>query len=380
MAIDAILPRTRKRQARRARRKEKYNNKKEENTYLGGSKAEEKALYSDAKRQSSESSSRSDKAYDRVKDEYGTTSNDQMRAEKDYQYDRGQAGGAMRDYDEGVGQINSAASKSMNTLGAGLSSSMATRNNALATNSLVNSTESVLAGRQAALAGSPTIGQATDTAILANQANAQAQQQYSAGLVNKGAMGLAAGQGEGGALALQAAMAGASSGVADMAAQRNLQAQQLNAGMRFDAATAQRAEDVASANLGVDARLAAAEAERANQLAVAEANAAGQYGTAASNAELGYNAQLATQDARGQAVAQRQGQQSLTSGRDLTLAGQRANLATGGAQIAAAGEATDKDYQANILTAKYNAGQARNKEQGRSLIKKALMPFGILGN
>ncbi len=358
MAWQGVKAGFQKRKRRRERRREKRNASKNENTYLGGSKDEERALYSDAKEQSQRSSERADGAYDRTSEELDNTRGDQDMAERDYRSDRTQARGALRDQKNGVGDIYERSNDSIGV-----------RNSALNSGSLVGSTDSVLASRDAKLAGAPTIGQATEDAILANQANAQAMQKFTTGQINKGAMGLAAGQGESGALALQSAMAGAAGATGQAAAQQNLQAAQMNAGMRFDAAAQQRAETLGLANSAADAQLAAAAQERANQLAVAGANAEQIYGSA-----------LATQQARQGVTQAAQGQQGASSQANRTLQGQRANLATGNAQIANQGEQIDKGFQSDILTAKYNAGQARNAEEGRPLWKKAVLPFGILGN
>lgn len=370
------FPRGKIRKERRARKRAR----KAENTHLGGSRTEERALYKDAKDQSAASAERADKSYGRLDDSYEDTKEQQGQEESRYSTDRGEAKLASAAYRNGIQDIKRDAGTSQTMIRDANQSSMDMRNSALATGSLVQSTDSVLANREATLAAAPTIGAATETAIAANQANAQAQTQYAQGRLNQNAMGLAAGQGESGALALQQAIASAGAGGADIAAQSNMQQAQQNAGMRFDAAAQQRAEVVGGADAAVAARLAAAGAERTNQMAVADKNATQSYGAGTANAELNYNSGLATQDARNTAVGQAQAQQGLSSARNLTLSGQQANIATGGAQIANAGEATDKGYQSDILTAKFNAGQARNADEGRSTLKKVFLPFGILGN
>ncbi len=334
---DFFLPGSDRREARRARRKRRDKANKQKNTYLGGSEAEEKALYADARQESKDSSERQVKAADEISAELKNSRQEQKRAGADYRVDRTQAKTDLGNQRRGVDSIYEKTGQGNWELDQGLDSAMATRNSALASGSLVDSTED---------------------AILSNQANAQAQQRYAAGLVNRGAMGLAAGQGESGALALQSAMAGAAQGNADATAQSNLQLADQNAQLR----------------------LAAAEQERQNQLAIAEANASAQLGVAGQKSTNTVNSALTTQQALQGVTQAAQGQQGLSSQRDLTLQGQNANLATGGAQVANAAEATDKGYQSDILTAKYNAGQARNAEAGRSTIKKVLMPFGILGN
>ncbi len=325
-----------KRQNRREKRKADRNAKKNENTFLGGGKDEEKALYADARDQSAKSAGRADAAFDQSQAELDNARSSQETADRDYRGDRTRAGTALDTQRQGISDIYGKTGEGNGLLATGLDSAMGTRNNALAAGSLVDSTEDN---------------------ILANAANAQAQQKFSAGLVNRGAMGLAAGQGESGALALQAAMAGAGQGTADMAAQSNL----------------------ALADQAAQQRLQAAAAERQNQLALADANAAAQLGVSGQQSQNTIASALATQQARQAQTAAAQAQTGQSAQTNLTLQGQRANLAAGNAGLANQGEATDKGYQGEIIGAKYNAGQARNKEEGRSLKAKVLMPFGVLG-
>ncbi len=348
-----------RRQRRRKERRARRDARKKENTYLGGSKDEERALYADARDQSKESSGRADGAFDETKAELDNARKAQNKAQGEYAVDRSQAKQDLGDQRRGIEDIYTKTGQGNSILDQGATGAIDTRNNALATGSLVGSTDSVLANRDAKV----------EQSILENQANAQAQQRFSTGQINKGAMGLAAGQGESGALALQSAMAGATGAAGGMAAQQNLALAQQNADMRYGATMS-----------GADAQLAAAAQERANQLAVADANAGVLTQTAGLQAGNTINSALATQQARQAQTAAAQAQTGQAAQTNLTLQGQRANLATGNAQIANQGEATDKGYQSDILTAKFNAGQARNKEEGRSPLKKALMPFLILGN
>lgn len=352
----------------------------DEHLRLGGSKEEEQFLLDDAKAQSKASGERADRAFEEVSTELASTRDEQGGLEWDYLLDRAHLGQAKEQQRDGIGDIYSKAAQASTTLDQGRGGAMGERNNALATNSLVGSTDSILATRGAELAGSPTLGQATEGAILANQKNAQAQQQATTQMLNRQAMGLAAGQGEGGALALQTAMAGAGAASGDAATQMNLQQAQQNAGMRFDAATGQRLEDVNSANMGLDARLGAAQQERANQLAVAEANAGTIQNTAGAQAELGYQSAIATQGAKEKLTGAQQASVNQSSAGKLHLGDRAGNLATGGATIAAGGESMDKEYQSNILTAKFNSGKELEDNKPKSFGQKVqgvLDPFKL---
>lgn len=117
--------------------------------------------------------------------------------------------------------------------------------------------EGTIQQRMSELAGKPTIGQATEAAMLANRQNAQEQLAQQVGLMNRQARGMAGSMGEGGALAMQQGMASAGAGAADLAAMNQNQLNTLGANMRFSAAQQQRAEDVDTANLGMQTRLGA---------------------------------------------------------------------------------------------------------------------------
>lgn len=227
------------------------------------------------------------------------------------------------------------ASAARNDIGAGAAASRGIRDQALGQNQLTGTAESVLGQRASALAGSPTIGQATDTALAANQKNARDQLAQQIGLQNRQARGLAGSMGEGGALAMQQAMASAGAGAADLAAMNQGQQNQLAAQMRFDAASAQRGEDVDSANLGLQTRMGAAEQERAAQL-----------GFAGQSADENYNAGLQQTAALQNVAQQRAGVQQVATQNALGT-GQQANAMSAGtfdASVQGKNRAQDMKY------------------------------------
>lgn len=394
--------------ARRAGRKEKRKAKeargaarKNDNLALGGSVEEEKRLFAESQANSAESRARANQAFGTAQEELGDTRRAQAGASQDYQADRGQS--LVRDqqaYDaiDGIKQSATTGQDLVGRAGAsaadeytqGAQQGINTRNNALATNSLAGTAEGVLAQRSSDLAGAPSITAMNEDNILANQANAQAQQQRSTQMLNRQAMGLAAGQGEGGALAMQQAMASAGAGAADLAAAKNAQLAESTAASRYGASQAQRGELVDTANLGLTTRMGAAEQERANQMGVAGANAASLEGAAGnrattglqvagSQAGMGINAAAADQAARAQAAQQAAARTAQSNGTNLQLQAQRANLAAGNANTALSGETADQGYQADIMTAKYGAQKDREDGKERTLAQKVLMPFGVLG-
>lgn len=235
---------------------------------------------------------RENKADKALSDQLGKTDESADRAYKTARDLEREGRGDRRGARDAIGGIQSGADGAADTRNSALQSSMGTLNNALGRNALTGSAESVLAQRKAELAGVPTIGQATDTALAANQANANANLANQIGMQNRAARGMAGSMGEGGALAMQQAMASAGANAGDQAAQNQMQQAQLAAQMRFGAAQQQNQQDLATANLGTDLRMGAAEAERQNQMNVAGANAASQMGVGDANAAMGYDAGL----------------------------------------------------------------------------------------
>lgn len=392
--MGAHFPRSHIREQRRARKAAKRNAA----SYIGGSATEQARLQGEAKDRTSESRGRSEGTYEATKKQLASVNDQQASARRDYGIDRGVATSRATDAYDSIGQIKSTAgSATMGLAGAGqkaaneytqgAAAANATRSNALATGSLAGTAESVLAQRQAALAAAPSIQQANETNIAANAVNAGANQERAAQMITRQGMGLAAGQGEGGALAMQQALASAGSAIGDNAGQSNLALNESNAAARYAAAMAQNAQTVDSANLGLSTRMDAAAAERANQMGVAQANA-GSLESAAGNrataglgvanqiGQMSVDAAKADQAARAAGASQAQAQSAQSGAQSLQLAGLGANLASGNATTATAAEGADKDYQSQLLTAQYKAGQ---DNKTRSTMAKVFMPFGILG-
>lgn len=393
------LPGIKKRIQKRA---DKRGEKKNATNSLGGSAEEEKRLYDEAKADSAESRDRTAKAFERTSQELQSARNAQTSAQSEYYQDRLDSKQRDQQAYDSIDGIKSSASEGSARIGAagtaaadeytqGAQQGINTRNNALATGSLAGTAEGVLAQRESALAGAPSITAMTEDNILSNQANAQAAQQRSTQMLNRQAMGLAAGQGEGGALAMQQAMASAGGAAGDMAAAQNAQLAESSAAARYGAANAQRGELVDTANLGLDTRMGAAEKERAAQLDIAGVNATSLEGAAASRAKtgldvagtqatFGINAAKDDQAARAEAAKVAAARTGQSSQANLQLQAQRANIATGNQTASISAEGDDKNYQSDILTAKYGAQKDRADANGRSTAAKVLMPFGILGS
>ncbi len=362
--------------------------------------AEEKRLYDEAGQRTGESRDRSEDAYADTQQELRSSRTQQRSAQTAYNLDRTSSYNSARDAVDAIDGIGTASTGAQGTLGragtaaqneysAGANDAIGARDRALATNALTGSAESILAQRAAQIGASPTIGAATETNILANEANAGARTANATQMLNRQAMGLAAGQGEGGALAMQQAVASAGAASGDMAAQSNLALGDQAAQSRYAAAMAQRDQDLAEAGYASDTRMGAAEAERQAQLAIAGQNAtslegaAGLRATAGLNvgsaqAELGYQSALAQQAAKSQAAQIAAARTAQSGQANLQLSAQNANLASGNATTATGAESSDKDYQSGLLTAKYGAQKEREGE--RSLMSKVFTPFGILGS
>jgi hypothetical protein len=247
--------------------------------------------------------------YEQVTKQREDTQGKATTAERERKTAQGAAGGTLDKLEWAVDRGD---------IGAGAAGARGIRDKALGQNQLTGTAESVLGQRANALAGSPTIGQATETALGANQKNARDLLAQQIGIQNRQARGLAGSMGEGGALAMQQAMASAGAGAADLAAMNQGQQNQLAAQMRFDAAAAQRGEDVDSANLGLQARMGAAEQERAAQL-----------GFAGQSADENYNAGLQQMAAQQQLAGQRTNAQQLATQNALGT-GQQANAMSAG--------------------------------------------------
>lgn len=329
-----------RRKERRAERRENRNIRKRgpNKAVYGGSEERLKTLRgnSDEDLDRAQSDYRVDNQATR--DELANARSQEQGAFGDYKGYESTAKGSRAGYESGISSIGDAAGRGA-----------ATRNTAFESNRLAGTADNVLARRAAELAGAPTIGQATDTAIGANNAAAQARLGQSLGLANRQARGLAGSMGEGGALAMQQAMANAGAGAADALAMNNTEQSQLAADMRLQAALRQNELDVNSANLGLSTRMGAAEQDRAAQLAIAEANAAGDYDSA-----------LQMQQARGGLMQNDVNNMGNASGRQLNLLGARADLATGRQGMAQNAEQIVRQGQQAIEGAQLGADSAYN--------------------
>jgi len=305
---------TRGRRRREGRRDERQSARKlrrsgPEKTEYGGYAGAEKEMRTELKGESRDAKLREKDEYEQVTKQREDAQGKATTGERERKSAQGATGGTLNKLEWAVDR---------NDIGAGAAASRGMRDNALGQNQLTGTAESVLGQRAGALAGSPTIGQATETALGANQKNARDLLAQQIGLQNRQARGLAGSMGEGGALAMQQAMASAGAGAADLAAMNQGQQNQLAAQMRFDAAAAQRGEDVDSANLGLQTRMGAAEQERAAQL-----------GFAGQSADENYNAGLQQMAAQQQLAGQRINAQQLATQNALGT-GQQANAMSAG--------------------------------------------------
>lgn len=385
----------------KARRKRKAG-RKAEAVKLGGSSAEQRRLLAEADSYKTQARERSLEAQDVSKKELATVKGEARQAESDYYDDRETATDRSRDAYSAIDKIGAGAKEASSIIGGagsaaqneytqGAQQAIATRDNALATGGLAGTTESVLSQRAAAVAAAPTIGQATEAGIVANAANAGANQSRAGGLIDRQALGLASSQGEGGAAAMQQAIASATAAKGDMAGASNLALNEQNAALRLSAAQQQNAQTMAEAGYAADARLGAAGQDRTAQLAVAAQNAAALEAAAGARAttglnvaqsqgQLAYDAAQRDQAARAAGAGQAQTQQNLTSSRDLNLGAQRSNVATGNTASAQTMEGQDKEYQSTLLTGAQGASKDAAATEERSLARKIFTPFGMLGN
>lgn len=317
-----------RRQERRATRKENRSLRKNgaKTAFYGGSEEAQKQYQSESKVAVDRNEGRDREANNDSRQELYRARDLEGAAEDERQGYASTAQSSRDAYSGDVSRIGWGAYGAENQRNEALGSAVGTRNQAFAQNQLTGTAENALARRSAELAGSPTIGQAVETSIGANNANAQARLGQSIGLANRQSRGLAGSMGEGGALALQQAMASAGANQADLLAQNNTQQGQLAADLRLQAALRQNQLDVDSANLGLGTRMTAAEQERANQLAIAGANAGDQLNIGNLNAAGTYDAALQTAAARGALMQQDAANQQNAGSRQLNLLGTRANI------------------------------------------------------
>lgn len=337
--------------------RKKRDARKDTNLSLGGSKAKERELLESANLRSYNAEARSRTAQDNLKGEYKEAKSMADSYAGDY-------AGARRTNERALG----AQRTSIGGIGAGAGQASGILGAAQGTNQLTGSTDSILAQRAAQMGAAPSHNQLADQAILANQQNARAQTNFSQGQLAKQAMGMAAGQGEGGALAAQQAMASLVGAGGNMAAQANLQQMQSAADMRAQANLAQRGETVAEAGYASDARLGATAQERANQLAVA-----------GKQAELAYNSGLATNAAQSAYTGATQAGLNTAGAQQQAAANRQTGVATAMGTQNVAREGVHIGAENELLTAGMNAGAARESAQERPGWAKALFPMGMLG-
>lgn len=208
-----------RRNKRRDKRRENRKLRKEgpKKQFYGGSEADLKEQRERAGESVADSQDRYRSSADRIDSAQDRASELEGEADSDYSRSQDRSGKSRRDYGNSISAVNTAASNAINQ-----------RKNALLENNL---------------------NQIAEQNILANQDNAQSMLRNNIGIQNRAARGLAGSMGEGGALALQQAMAQAGQGAADQAAQTALEQQQLAASTRFNAANQQVANALATANL-----------------------------------------------------------------------------------------------------------------------------------
>jgi len=391
---------------RRKRRREKRREKrkadaaaKREDKYLGGDRNEERSLYKEARTGKQASTKREEDAFKETQADKEMVGRLSKSSLADYTNTKYATSDANKRNQDAIGDIGSAATGARGLLGTagsaagseytvGARQAIDTRNSALNTNQLTGTAENVLQQRTAQIAGTPSIGSLTDTALLQSAQNAQQQLGANAGMLNRQAMGLAAGQGEGSALAMQAALAGAGQGASDALVQNQLQQNDLAAQLRFAAAQQQRQQDLTEADYASQLRMSTAGAERQAQLGFAGANAdqlaqaaqqraATGLQVAGQQAELTYNPAVQQQQAQAQAAQQALAAQQLANQRNLGLVGQTTAAGQSNEQAALENKGQEESYQSGLLTAKYGAQQERAGE--RPTWKKVVFPLGILG-
>lgn len=365
---------------RREKRRAKRAAKKVNNLSIGGSKAKEEQYLREAHTNAEDSRGFADQSREDSREELKLSRKLQKQATNDYDGDRGSLQSRDREARTAINGIQGATDGASSTLADAQLGAAGTRSNALATGSLVGSTENILAQRAATLGASPTIGQATETALAANRVNANTQLQNAQQAMNRQSMGLASGMGESGAGAMQAAIMANAAARGQAGAQTNMQLADQNAQLRYSAAQAQREQDLAEAGYASDARLGAAGSEREAALGFADKTAADQMATGSSRAELVYGSAVAQQQARAQAAQAAQATVNQAAQREQALLGQRSGIAAQNAQTNVAREGLDKDFEATLLTGQLQAGAAKNATQERSTWKKVLSPSGVMGS
>jgi hypothetical protein len=329
---------TRGRKRRQERRENRRLRKEGPDTaFYGGSKETQKDYQRESRQDVARSEQRDTEAYRDTILEQKRTRGLEGEAENERRGYADTAASSRNAYSGDVDAIGDQANRANWMRNYALGGATGARNQAYEQNQLTGTAENALARRAQELQGVPSIGGAVNTAIGANNAAAQARLGQSMGLANRQARGMAGSLGEGGALALQQAMASSGANAADLMAQNNTMQSQLAADLRLQGALRQNQLDVDSANLGLNTRMGAAEQERANQMAVAAANAGDILGVGNANAGNVYDAALQTAGARAGLMQQDASNQQVAGNRQLNLLGASNNLAVNGQQAAQQG-------------------------------------------
>lgn len=269
----------RRRKERRAKRREQRSLRKNgpKEQFYGGSQEALDSARKSADRNVSEASDSFDSAQRTAKTEMSRLRKTSTSAESDYEASKAQTQESRSGYQSSIAGIGQNAQQAI-----------AMRNNALAQNDL---------------------NAAANTAINQNNAVAQQRLAQSIGLQNRAARGLAGSMGEGGALAMQQAMASAGAGAADLSAQNQ----------------------VTQAQLANDMRYGAAQQQVANALSVADANAGTQYDSGLQLANA--NAGLMQSDANLQQLADARSQNLLSMRGQMAELGVSSALSNQGQQL-----------------------------------------------
>ncbi len=348
------------RRAQRALEKAKAAAQKEDNLSLGSSKEDEKRYLDEAREARLDTQEKSEETRGKLSSE--AEQQDLRSRDLDFKYEQ-----ARNTAVQGLGTLQD----SVNALNPAAAQASGIVQNAYGTNQLTGTTENARAQRDSALAGQPSLGALANQAMAAQQAQMQNQTNFAQGQLARQAMGVAAGQGEGGALAAQQALAGLTQAGGNIAVQNNLALSQQAADMRAAAAMGTRQEAMDTANLGLNTRLAAAAQERQNQLAAAGKSADLVYGAAkdTNTAQTGY-----------QNAAQNEANTSASAAAAGNSAALGALGALAGFDTAREGMATDKEL--GLVGAEAGVGttaQQMKPPKDRPGWAQLAFPLGMLG-
>lgn len=304
-----------RRQARRAKRREQRKLRKNgpEKQYYGGSERAFESSQRDADRKTDSAADDYEAAKKTAKTEMSRLRKETDEADADYNAAKSQAQESRQGYQSSIAGIGTNAQQAI-----------AMRNNALAQNDL---------------------NAAANTAINQNNQIAQQRLAQGIGLQNRAARGLAAGMGEGGALAMQQAIAQAGANAGDLTAQNN----------------------VTQAQLANDMRYGAAQQQVANALGVADANAGTQYDSGLQMANANSGLMQADQNI-----------QQLTDARQQNLLGMRSGLAELGVSGALSNQGQQLGNQQVINTSQLGVDQ--QNAAGKYAAAQANSPLAKLSN